>query len=179
MVYVLAATLWGMEPDEDGLHEAASRRVPGETVPAATRRTLDRPPSERYGGDTAPPEPSGSWAHAVVAAVVPALAGVALLVVLASPLAMSEPLVLVALAVGVAVGRGARWGGGTAVPAPQRRAIASIVVLIALAGAQVVIWRLAIGEGGVLPLVDYLLTVFGPVAPLELVVGTVAAWAAA
>jgi hypothetical protein len=168
-----------MEPDESVRDEVESPRVPGETVPAATRRTLDRPPSERYGVDTAAPEPSGSFAGAVVAALVAALAGGALLVVFASPLAMSEPLVLVALAVGVVAGRGTRWGGGTVVHVPRRRAIASIVVLLVLASAQVVIWRLAIGEGGVLPLVDYLLTVFGPVVPLELVVGTVAAWAAA
>jgi len=133
----------------------------------------------RSGADTAAPEPSGSFARAAVAAVVAALVGGAILVVLASPLAMSEPLVLVALAVGVAAGRATRWGGGTVVPVPRRRAIAAIVVLVVLAAAQVAIWRLAIGEGGVLPLVDYLLTVFGPVAPLELVVGTVAAWTAA
>jgi hypothetical protein len=168
-----------MEPDEPGRDDAASPRVPGETVPAATRKTLDRPPSERYGGDTAPLEPSGSVARAVVATVVAALVGGAIVVLLASPLAMSEPLVLIALLVGVVAGRGARWGGGTVVPLPRRRTIAAIVVLVVLAFAQVAIWRLAIGEGGVLPLVDYLLTVFGPVAPLELVVGTVAAWAAA
>jgi hypothetical protein len=166
-------------PADPGVPGARPNPVPGETVPPAARRTLERPPSDRYAIREPESDRSGSTARTITGAAVPSLAGAAILIVLASPLALSEPLVLVALATGLAVGRGARWGGGRAVSTQRRRAIASAAVLLAIAVAQVAIWQLAIAEGGVLPLGDYLLQVFGPVVPLELVAGGAAAWASA
>jgi hypothetical protein len=153
--------------------------TPGETVPPAARRRLERPPSDRFALAEAEPDRSGSIPRAFVAAAVASLAGAAILVVLASPLALSEPLVLVALVTGLVAGRGARWGGGGVVSTRRRRMIATSIVLAAIAAAQVVVWQLAIGEGGVLPLGEYLVAVFGPVAPLELVAAGAAAWATA
>jgi hypothetical protein len=153
--------------------------VPGEAVPPAARRRLERPPSDRYAIREPETAPTGSFARAIVAAAVASLAGAGIVVILASPLALSEPLVLVALATGLAAGRAARWGGGGVVSGRVRRTIATSIVIAAIAAAQVVVWQLAIAEGGVLPLGDYLLAVFGPVAPLELVAAGLAAWASA
>ncbi len=153
--------------------------VPGEAVPPAARRRLERPPSDRYAIREPETTPTGSTIRAVVGATVASLVGAAIVVILASPLALSEPLVLVALATGLAAGHAARWGAGRVASSRRRRAIAALVVIAAIAGAQIVVWQLAIAEGGVLPLADYLLTVFGPVAPLELVAAGAAAWATA
>jgi hypothetical protein len=163
----------------EGPTDPTPARVPGETVPPAARRRLERPPSDRYAIREPETAPTGSSARAIVAAAVASVAGAALIVILASPLALSEPLVLVALATGLAAGRAARWGGGRVVSSPARRTIATSIVVAAIAAAQVVVWQLAIAEGGVLPLGDYLLAVFGPVAPLELVAAGLAAWASA
>jgi hypothetical protein len=141
---------------------------------------LERPPSERYAAFAArAPGPTGSVPRALGGAVVPAAIGGVLLVLLGSPLAASEPLVLVALLLGLGTGLGTRLGGGTRVPAGRRRTIAVGAALASVAVAEVVVWRLAIGEGGVLPFLDYQLTVFGPIAALQPPVAAVAAWAAA
>jgi hypothetical protein len=158
-----------------------ARRRPdsGEAVPAAVRRRLEHPPSDRFVVPSPEPDVSGSLPRTVAGAALASLAGAVLLVVLASPLAVSEPLVLVALVTGILAGRGARWGGGRVVSRQRRRAIATVAVVLGIAAAQVAIWQLAIAEGGVLPLGEYLVAVFGPVAPLELIAGGAAAWATA
>lgn len=142
---------------------------------------LERPPSERYaeadpGADAAP---SGSVPRALVGAVGLAAIGGLLLVLLGSPLAVSEPLVLVALGLGLVTGVGARSGGGSRVPARRRRTIAVAAALGAVALAELVVWQLALGEGGVLPFFDYQWTVFGPIAVLQPIVAGSAAWATA
>jgi hypothetical protein len=151
----------------------------GEAVPAAVRRRLEHPPSDRFVVPSPEADVNGSLPRTVAGAALPSLAGAVLLVVLASPLAVSEPLVLVALLTGIVAGRGAKWGGGRVVSRQRRRAIATVAVVLGIAAAQVAIWQLAIGEGGVLPLGEYLVAVFGPVAPLELIAGGAAAWATA
>ena len=42
--------------------------------------------------------------------------------------------------------------------------------------ACLAIWLLALREGGDLPLIDFLAQTYGPVVPLEAMLGTVAAW---
>ena len=98
---------------------------------------------------------------------------------LASPLAVVEPLVLVALLLGLGTGAGTRLGGGSRVPVPRRRAIAVVAALAAVALAEIVVWQLALGEGGVLPFLDYQWLVFGPIAILQPVAAGLAAWATA
>jgi hypothetical protein len=159
--------------------------TPGEAVPPSVRRVLDRPPSERYAtdegavGSGASREPTGSLARAAVFAILAAAAGAAILVEVASPMALSEPLVLVAVLLGAATGLGTRLGGGTTVPVRHRRAIAVAVALMAVAVAEFIVWRLALSEGGVLGFVDYQLQVFGPVAILQPIAAGIAAWATA
>ncbi len=156
----------------------APRPTPGEVV-RPSQRTLERPPSERYGPAEAPAVPRGSLPKAIAGAVVPAGIGGAFLVLLASPLAVVEPLVVVALLLGLGTGIGARLGGGHRVPVPRRRAIAVVAALAAVAVAEIVVWQLALGEGGVLPFLDYQWLVFGPLAILQPVAAGLAAWATA
>jgi hypothetical protein len=161
------------------------RPTPGEVGPSpcevvrTPQRQLERPPSERYGAAAAPASPTGSVARAVVGAVGPAAVGAGLLVVLGSPLAIAEPLVVVALLLGLAAGAGARLGGGSRVAVPRRRAIAVTAAIAAVAVAEVVVWLLALAEGGVLPFLDYQWLVFGPAAFLQPVAAGLAAWATA
>jgi hypothetical protein len=54
-----------------------------------------------------------------------------------------------------------------------------VLTVASVALGQIGIWRYALAEGGVLPLVDYLDEVFGPLVIVELVVGTVVAWVVA
>lgn len=160
---------------------AGGRPTPGEVVRPA-QRMLERPPSGRYvpsGGTEPSSARSGSLARALVGAIVPAAVGAIVLVVLASPLAVSEPLVVVALLLGLATGGGARLGGGGAVTVGRRRDLAVVVAVAAVAVAEVVVWQLALGEGGVLPFFDYQWTVFGPVALLQPLAAGLAAWATA
>ncbi|HEX7471871.1 MAG TPA: hypothetical protein VF323_02215 [Candidatus Limnocylindrales bacterium] len=156
------------------------RPTPGEVV-RPTQRTLERPPSERYAEADAGAEatPSGTVLRAFVGAVGPAAIGGLLLVLLGSPLAVSEPLVVVALVLGLGTGVGARLGGGTRVPVRRRRTIAIGAALIAVVVAEVLVWQLALGEGGVLPFFDYQWLVFGPIAVLQPIVAGSAAWATA
>jgi hypothetical protein len=153
--------------------------MPGEVVRPA-HRPLDRPPSERYPTDAdATPRASGSLLLVLVGAILPAAIGGGLLVLLGSPLAVSEPLVVVALLLGLAAGFGARLGGGTRVAVPRRRAIALVAALAAVVIADCVVWQLALGEGGVLPFLDYQWLVFGPIAVLQPLAAGLAAWATA
>ena len=160
-------------PADDG------RPTPGEVVRPA-QRALDRPPSERYAGaaETAP-TPSGSLPRALVGAVAPAAIGGVVLVVLGSVVAISEPLVIVALLLGLGTGVGTRRGGGTWVPIGRRRAIGVVAALAVVGLAEVAIWQLAIGQGGVLSFLDYQGLVFGPIAVLQPIVAGTAAWATA
>jgi hypothetical protein len=166
-------------PTPDPAPSAAPGPTPGEVVRPG-QRPLERPPSDRYATTAeAAPAASGSLVRVLAGAVVPAAIGGGLLVLFASPLAVSEPLVVVALLLGLGAGFGARLGGGTRVPVARRRAIAAAAALATVALAELVVWRLALGEGGVLPFLDYEWLVFGPVALLQPLAAGLAAWAAA
>jgi hypothetical protein len=156
---------------------------PGEVVPTAARRVLERPPSERYAATsvtsvTGDPV-TGSIPRAAVGAIVPAAIGGAVLVALASPLALAEPLVAVALIVGLSAGFGARRGGSSGVTRSRRRAVAVAVTLVAIGIAELIVWQLALAQGGVLSFVDYEVQVFGLVAILQPLAAGLAAFASA
>jgi hypothetical protein len=163
-----------------------TRSAPGEAVPSGTRRLLDRAPGERYvrhdgdeRTDDATNQAGGSQARAVISGLVAGAIGVAVIVALASPLALAEPLVIVAALAGIAIGLATRWGGGSVVPRSRSRRLAAAVAILAIVVAQLVIWQLALSEGGVLPLADYLFQTFGLVVPLEAVAIVIGAWATA
>ena len=112
-------------------------------------------------------------------AILAAAIGAAILVEVASPMALSEPLVVVAVLLGVATGIATRLGAGTSVPASRRRALAVAVTLVAVGVAEFIVWRLALSEGGVLGFVDYQLEVFGPIAILQPIAAAIGAAATA
>ena len=156
-------------------------------------RHLDRAPGDRYrgGGDAGGPEggPSpggrGNLAGPLARALLAALGGAVVLFALGALLSSSAGLLVVAGLTGAAVGlllARAAAPGREIEPALTRRQatwLAVGIALVAVAGAAVATWLHAIGEGGALGLVDYLLETFGAIVPLELVVaGITAAWGA-
>ena len=166
------------------------RPEPGERPSGIARpeRQLERAPGERY---TAPPPPdaraeagstlAGPLAKAIVAAII----GSALLYALGALLSSSGGLVFVAGFAGAAVGlllAGAAAPGRGSEPAITRRQATWLAVAIAVGAVAlgaVATWLHALGEGGALGFVDYLLETFGAIVPLELLLAAItAAWGA-
>ena len=54
--------------------------------------------------------------------------------------------------------------------------MALVVTLLWFAVAQVAAWIYARNEGGVLPILDYLIAVYGPIVPLVAISSVLAAW---
>jgi hypothetical protein len=118
-------------------------------------------------------------------AVVVAILGALLLYALGALLSSSAGLVFVAGLTGAAVGlllaRAAAPGEGAA-PGLTRRQVLWVAVALTL-GAVVLgatgTWLYAIGEGGALGPIDYLLETFGVIVPAEVAIGAIgAAWGA-
>ena len=135
--------------------------------PGETRRTLERPPGDRYHEQARRPTARApSRASAAGRAALVALAGAAVMTIAGGPLSMTLGLLVVIaftawliasivrpdvwLAVGLAVGS----------------------VAVGLVG----IWLYAGLEGGTLGLVDYLGQVQGPLVPVELAVAALVAF---
>jgi hypothetical protein len=140
-------------------------------------RRLDRPPSDRY---QTPPEtalpPAGSTLRAIGAGLGAAVAWAALTVVLGGVLTLTAGLLVLAAAGGRLVALAVAWGGG---PGMMRGTRLGLVVALVIAGfvlGQVGIWAYGRAEGGVMAPVDYLMTTFGIVVPLQLVIALVVAW---
>ena len=168
---------------------------PGERPPdptASPGRRLERPPGERYrrssaeADDDATGTRSGSvLLGAVVKAVVVAAVGTLLLYALGALLSSSAGLVFVAGLTGAGVGlvlaRASATGGGHE-PALTRGTTIRLAIgvsILAVIVAAVGTWLHALGEGGALGLLDYLLETFGLTVPLELLIATLAAaWGA-
>jgi hypothetical protein len=172
--------------------EPGDRPGPSAGRPA---RELERPPGERYAdssgsrsGLEAQPASStrasglvGPVARASLAATI----GTLVLYALGALLSSSAGLVFVAGLTGAVVGlllaRAAKPGRGERPAFTTRQATWAAVgltllgVVVAAAGT----WLHALGEGGALGPVDYLLETFGVVVPAELVIGAIgAAWGA-
>jgi hypothetical protein len=140
-------------------------------------RRLDRPPSERYRTE---PEtvaaPSGSVLRALAAGAAAALGWALGTVLFGGVLAVSLGLLVLAAAFGRLIALAVAWGGGSGLERGRRLAL---VVGIAVAGfvlGQLGIWVYGRVEGGVMAPVDYLMTTFGPVVPLQLLVALGVAW---
>lgn len=170
--------------------QAMSTQQPGEPGdPARSSRRLAEPPSARY----ADRDRSGTLGAAraglvgpLLRAIVAAVVGAAMLVLMAAILASTFGLLIVSGATGAAIGllmARARVQSGETPPALSPSAaiwLAVALTLAAVAGADIATWLIARGEGGTLGLVDYLLTTFELVIPAEAVVAALAAaWGAA
>jgi hypothetical protein len=172
-----------MDPTPDGA-DAPSGPVPGHSPPARSTRQLDRAPGERYGPvhgapGTAPPTaaPSeGSRERALLFAIPAAIFALAAYIAIAGPLAISEGLVVVAIFAGSLIGRSTRAGAGTALNSGRRIRTALAITAAWFVLAQVGTWQFALSEGGVLPILDYLLQTFGLIVPLVAIAAFVAAW---
>jgi hypothetical protein len=199
---VAACRGWG--GSRAGVYRAGPRRYDAPmagTEPGEQRRDqanqparkLERPPGERYtraqasAGTDAAAGGTASSAVAVplVKALVAATIGAAILFALGALVAETAGLVFVAGLTGAAVGlllaRAAAPGRGYA-PAVTRRQARWLSIAIACASVAVgalATWLHALGEGGALGLLDYLLDTFELLVPAELAVAAIAAaWGA-
>jgi hypothetical protein len=161
--------------------QRSSPPLPGE-------RRLAHPPSDRYrtaemrAAETlaaVTPDPAASVARGLVLAVTVAIVGAAAIVILGGIVTLTVGLVVVAGATGWAIAASLRFGAGEHFR-PGRRAVAAVVLAVAsVALGQLGLWQYARIEGGVLPLVEYLVEVFGILVPLQFAVALVVAWLAA
>ena len=176
----------------DPPHDPAPHEPEPETPTAVGgERRLARPPSDRYRG--AARAGTGSWpgetqgadppaatplspTRGIVYGSVAAIVGAALIVVFGGALAISAGLLVVAAAVGYAVGLAAVAGAGDTLATPARSWIAAAIAGLGVVLGQAGLWVYARAEGGVLPPIDYLAQTFGPLVPLELLVAAGLAW---
>jgi len=126
--------------------------------------------------DGGPALPGGSVARAAAFALPGAVIADMVYIGLAGPFAFSAGLVVVGIFAGRIVGLSARLGAGGRVPSDSRVVVALLVTLAWFAVAQIGTWLYARSEGGVLPILDYLLQAFGPVVPLTAIAAVLAAW---
>ena len=140
------------------------------------RRTATEPWS-RPG--TNRPRPRGaSVARGLALAIVAAIVGGVAIVLLGGIVAVTAGLVVVAAATGWGVGVALRLGAGDRI-APRRRVVVAVILaLAAVLVAQLGLWQYALREGGVLPFLDYLGEVYGPLVLLEAAGAAVVAWLA-
>lgn len=125
---------------------------------------------------TAAPPPAGSLARAVAFSTIAALIAMGIYLLFAGPLAFSAGLVIVAIFAGRVIGQTAKVGAGSALTSDQRIVVALVITIAWFVVTNVAVWLYAQSEGGVLPIVDYLLETFGPVVPLGGVAAVLAAW---
>jgi hypothetical protein len=108
-----------------------------------------------------------------------ALAAV-VIVLLGGLLGVSAGLLVVALVTGWGVARvmaGGPAGGPPGEAADRSRPWLAVAIAVgAVAAGQLGLWLFARLEGGVLSPIDYLAQTFGPLVPVQLIIGGVAAW---
>jgi hypothetical protein len=114
-------------------------------------------------------------AYAAIVAVIGALA----IVVLGGVLTLTGGLFAVAAVIGYATAWALRLGAGSTLERRRRAYLALGLALGSVALGQLGLWLYALTEGGVLPLIDYLGEVFGPLVPIQAVIAGVVAWVTA
>ncbi len=164
--------------------EPGERRDPES---AGGSRRLERAPGERYAssGSTGTGMGGGGARAALVSpllkSIVVAILGAAALFAVGAVFASTAGLLFVAGLAGGATGlllARATVPGPAATAALPRRRVTWLAVGVALAmilGGALLTWLYALGEGGTLGFVDYLLETFGPFIPAELVIAAIAA----
>jgi hypothetical protein len=158
----------------------------------AGERRLARPPSARFGTPSpgsperggpgadsatgaAPAESGAAPARGIAFGAVAALVGAAVIVVFGGALAVSAGLLVVASAVGYAVGLAVIVGAGGTLSLRGRPWIAAVLAALGVILGQVGLWLYARAEGGVLMPIDYLGQTFGVLVPLEIALAAVVA----
>ena len=147
--------------------------------PNPGERRLARPPSDRYRAAEraaiAPARPV-SPARGLTFAVVVEVVGAVAITVLGGVLTMTGGLLAVAAVLGWATAWGLRVGAGTTIDDRRRAYLALVLALAGIALGQLGLWLYGRTEGGVLPLVDYLGEVYGPLVPIQGVLAGAVAW---
>jgi hypothetical protein len=163
-------------PDEAPPPSASS---PGE-------RRLAHPPSDRYraaearaAAVVAPADAGASVARGAAISTVAAIVGAVAIVILGGVFAITAGLVPVAGALGWAIAVGLGYGVGDHLTERRRVTAAVGLAIAAVALGQLGLWQYARTEGGVLPPIEYLLEVFGPLVPLQFGAAALLAWLAA
>jgi len=142
---------------------------PGDRPPAGL---LARAPGTRYGSAARVEGGSVSRASALrptLAGVVVAAIGAAILVVLTGPLSVTTGLLLVATAVGWAIGLAVKLGGGAALGGGRSAAIAVVLALGACVAGWIGAWAWSRATGGALGPIDFLGQVYGILVPAQAV----------
>lgn len=146
---------------------------------------LERPPSDRYGqpepSEEPAPTPEGpldrpSPQRGLAFGLIGAGIGGAILAVFGGAFAYSAGLLVVCFFLGRIVGYMVRAGALDSLSSSARVSIAVLLSVGAITVAQVVIWLWALTQGGTLGFAEFLLQTFGPLVPLEYMVGTITAW---
>jgi hypothetical protein len=159
---------------------AAPTSAPPTTDPIPGDRRLAHPPSDRYRtptpeAPTRPVSPGRGISYATIVGVVGAVA----IVVLGGVLTLTGGLFAVAAVIGYATALALRVGAGSTIGERRRAYLALGLALVSVALGQLGLWLYALTEGGVLPLVDYLGEVFGPLVPIQAVIAGLVAWVTA
>jgi hypothetical protein len=162
--------------------EAAAEPAPAPAGPIPGERRLAHPPSDRYRAAElaaqAPARPTSrarGLAYATVVVVVGALA----ITVLGGIVTLTGGLLALAAIIGWATAWALRIGGGASIRGRRRAWLAVALALGSIVLGQIGLWLYGLTEGGVLPLVDYLGEVFGPLVPAQAIIAVVVAWVAA
>lgn len=128
--------------------------------PGERRRTLDRPPGERYAPAPSADRPA-SRLDPILAPLAVVIGGALAFVILGGVLAVTAGLAILAAILGLAIGR-------LVSPPPAAALVGLVAVVIGLAG----IWLFGRIEGGVLDPIAYFGEVHGPaLVALELLGG--------
>jgi hypothetical protein len=142
-------------------------------------RRLARPPSDRYRPTVSEPAESssvGSPARGILFGDMVGLLGAAAITLAGGLVTITAGLLVVAAVVGWAVAVAVAYGAGASLTGRTRTLISVLTALISVGLGQVGLWLLARGEGGVLPLIDYLGETFGILVPLQLAIAGLVAW---
>ena len=111
--------------------------------------------------------------------MVGAIIGAVVITVLGGVLTVTGGLLAVTAVIGWATAWGLRVGGGTTIDDRRRAYLALVLALSSVCLGQLGLWLYARTEGGVLPLVDYLGEVYGPLVPVQAIVAAIVAWVTA
>ena len=156
--------------------------------PSPGERRLAHPPSDRYratearaaaAAAAADGDASASIARGVAIATSVAIVGAVAIGLLGGVFTITESLLIIAGLTGGGIGIALRWGAGGELPRRRRAILALVLAIAAVVLGQIGLWQYGRTEGGVLPLVDYLGQVYGPLVPLQVATAAVLAWLAA
>jgi hypothetical protein len=130
---------------------------------------MDRTMTEPTGTPGSPPR-AGAYG------LLSALAGGAIIVVLAGPLGVGAGLLVAAAAIGRLVGLSVLEGARGTLGVTSRVGLSVTLSVLAVAVGETGTWMFARAEGGILDLPDYLAQVHGWIVPGQVVLAATVAW---